>query len=376
MSSSHNIYSLALPFLNGVKDFGLKRLISKFQTAENIFSAKKRDLVNTHGIGEFTATKLINSMSSAISRAEEELVYLEANELGVTTYFDDDYPIRLKECDDAPIVLYYKGKTDFNPKKAVSVVGTRQASKYGLEFCKSIISELAERYPDIVIISGLAYGIDIEAHQAALKNNLQTWAVLGHSLESVYPVKHKKIAAEMIDNQGALITDFPHKSKIDPANFIKRNRIVAGLCDALIIVESGVKGGAMVTANIANHYNKDVFALPGNINAEYSKGCNTLIKSHRANLLQSVDDIEYIMNWQSLNVKPNEKETKLVEIISKLNPQEKQIVEILKKYDFLDIDNLTRQSKINPNTLSLLLLEMEFKGVVRALPGKLFALKL
>lgn len=366
------LYNIALSFISGVRDIGVKRLISTFGTAEAVFKAKKKDFVRAPGIGETTAVKLVNSFTSALTRAEEELLYVYSNELGVVSWFDDDYPSRLKECDDAPIVLYYKGKPDFNAKKIVSIVGTRKATKYGLNFCEDIIEKLAEKYSDIVIVSGLAYGIDVAAHKAALSHNLYTWGVLGHSLESIYPSIHKPIAEEMIKNNGALISDFPHGSPTEPSNFLKRNRIVAGLCDALIIIESGKKGGAMVTANIANHYNKDVFAVPGNLNSVYSAGCNMLIKTNRAHLLESIDDIDYILNWRS-DVEIQGK--KSMKSYQDLSEQELKIVAILDKYDFLDIDNIVRQAGLDANSLSLILLELEFKGVVRALPGKLFALK-
>lgn len=375
METTANLYDIALSFLAGVKDVNIKRLISKFGTAEKIFSAKKSDFVKTQGIGEYTAVKLIGSMSEALVRAEKEIRYLAANEVEVVTYFDKEYPQRLKECDDAPVVLYYKGKPGFNVSKVISIVGTRRASKYGTEFCKELISELAKKYPDIVIVSGLAYGVDIAAHKEAIDNDLETWAVLGHSLETIYPAKHKNIAMKIAGGKGALVSDYPHGSMTDASNFIKRNRIVAGLCDALVIVESGNKGGAMVTANIANHYNKDVFAVPGNLKAPYSVGCNNLIKTNRAHLIQSVEDIEYIMNWSSATTEISDKEKAITEKINKLSENEKIIVEILKKYDFLDIDNLMRQSKFDANTLSLLLLELEFKNIVRAMPGKLFSLR-
>ncbi len=375
MEASANLYHIALSFLAGVKDVNIKRLIGKFGTAEKIFAAKKSDFVSTSGIGEYTAVKLIGSMSEALSRAEKELKYVAANEVDVVTYFDEDYPQRLKECDDAPVVLYFKGKPNFNALKVISIVGTRRASKYGTDFCRELISDLAERYPDIVVVSGLAYGIDIAAHKEAIDNDLETWAVLGHSLESIYPAKHKNIAKKISSEKGALISDYPHDSITDTSNFVKRNRIVAGLCDALIIVESGIKGGAMVTANIANHYNKDVFAVPGNLNAPLSVGCNNLIKTNRAHLIQSIEDLEYIMDWSSEKSFISEKEKIQIETINKLSENEKVIVKILKKYDFLDIDNLMRQSKFDSNTLSLLLLELEFKNIVRAMPGKIFSLR-
>jgi DNA processing protein len=376
LEQTESIYNLALSFLSGVSDVNVKRLISKYKTSKEIFALNKSDIIKTHGIGEYTATKMIGSMSSAITKAEEELKYLIDNDLNYVTILDDDDPNKLKNCDDAPIVLYYKGYPNLNADKIISVVGTRKATRYGTEFCENIISKLAEKYPEIIIVSGLAYGIDIAAHTAALDNNLETWAVLGHSLQSIYPAAHRNIAKQIIESKGAIFSDFPHNSVIDPANFIKRNRIVAGLCDALIIVESDLKGGALVTANIANSYNKDVFAVPGNLNAKYSSGCNNLIKTNRANLIESVEDIEYIMSWDTkVDVKNAGKKDNLLKLFSDFNDNEKTVVQILQKHEFLDIDNLKRQSQLDANTLSLTLLELEFSGVVRAMPGKIFSLK-
>lgn len=371
--SDYNIYDIAVSFLSGIKDYNAKNLIAKFETSEKIFEAKKSDFEKTHGIGEYRAVKIVNSKSEALERAEKEIKYLTTNDVSAVTFFDEQYPKRLKECDDAPIVLYYKGEPDFNSKKIISIVGTRSATKYGIDFTKNLISELATRYPELVIVSGLAYGIDICAHQSALESGLKTWAVLGHSLEIIYPAKHRNVAEKISKEGSALVCDYPHGSYIDTTNFIKRNRIVAGICDALLIVESAEKGGAMVTANIANHYNKDVFALPGNIDSKYSKGCNNLIKSHRAHLIQSIEDIEYILNWSGeKNIEEKKKEKNIPENISE---NEKKVAEILKKYDFLDIDNISRQSGLSSNTLSITLLELEFKGLVKAMPGKIFSLK-
>jgi DNA processing protein len=367
------LYSLAVSFLSGVGDINAKKLISRFGSAESIFKSSLSELRKVTGIGDMISLRLYNSFSSAIQKAEEELLYIYSNEIDFVTYTDQDYPVRLKECDDAPMVFYYKGKADFNSKKIISIVGTRNATKYGTDFCSKLIESLSSKYPETIIVSGLAYGIDIAAHKEALKNNLKTWAVMGHSLETVYPAKHKRIAQKIIDTDGAIISDFPHGSKTENSNFVKRNRIVAGLCDALIIVESGIKGGSMITANIANHYNKDVFALPGSINSIYSEGCNRLIKTNRANLVESLEDIEYIMNWSS---KSNKIIQQNLQLIEGLNENEKIIVDVLKNFEYLDIDNILRQSNLSPDILSLSLLELEFKSIIRALPGKIFTLKL
>jgi DNA processing protein len=367
------LYNLAVSFISGVGDINAKKLISRFGSAESVFKSSLSDLQRISGIGEQISLRLFNSFNSALQRAEEELLYIYANEIEFVSYTDENYPARLRECDDSPMVIYYKGNPNFNTQKIISVVGTRNATKYGTDFCSQIIESLASKYPDTIIVSGLAYGIDIASHRSAIKNNLSTWAVMGHSLESIYPAKHKRTAQKIIETGGAIISDFPHGSKIEPANFVKRNRIVAGLCDALIIVESGNKGGSMITANIANHYNRDVFALPGSINSIYSEGCNRLIKTNRAHLTESLEDIEYIMNWTSKSVNSLQQ---TLDLFADMNENEKLIVNILKNYEYLDIDNIIRQTNLDANTLSMSLLELEFKNLVRALPGKIFTLKL
>ncbi len=367
------LYNLAVSFLTGVGDVNAKKLLSSFGSSEEIFKSSLKDLQRITGIGDQKSLKLYNSFASAIQRAEEELVYIYANEIDFVFFSDEDYPARLRECDDSPMVIYYKGTPEFNNKRIISVVGTRNATKYGTDFCKEIIEAISVKYPETIIVSGLALGIDICAHKAAMKNNLRTLAVMGHSLETIYPASHKKDAQKIIETGGAILSDFAHGSKIEPPNFVKRNRIVAGLCDALIIVESGKKGGSMITANIANHYNRDVFALPGSINSTYSEGCNRLIKTNRANLTESIEDIEYIMNWASKSTKTLQQS---LDLISNLNENEKIVVNVLKNYEYLDIDNIIRQTLLDFNTLSMCLLELEFKNIVRALPGKIFTLKM
>ena len=372
MSQDSRLYNLAISFLPGVGDVNAKKLLSRFGSFDAVFDSSLSELKRIPGIGDSIALKLFNAFNPAIQKAEEELEYVYTNELDFVTYIDRAYPQRLKECDDAPMALYYKGELNFNSNKIISIVGTRKSTKYGTDFCDKLVGDIAERYPNAVIVSGLAYGIDVAAHKAALKYGLKTWAVFGHSLEIVYPAVHKRIAQKIIDQGGAVITDFPHGAKRDPSNFLKRNRIVAGMADAIVVVESGIRGGSMVTANISNHYNRDVFAVPGSVNSAYSAGCNKLIKSNRANLLESLDDIEYIMNWSS---KKEATKSNILQLIQDLNENEKIIVDVLKKYEFLDIDNISRQTKLDPNALSLSLLELEFKGVVRVLPGKIFSLK-
>ena len=371
MLDDDRLYDVAITFVHGIGDINAKKLLSYFGSARQFFSSSLKELKAIPGIGDVVASRLYGSFDSALTAAEDELKYIYANEIGFVTFSDEQYPERLRECADSPSILYYKGMPDFASKRIVSIVGTRNATKYGVEFCNSFVSELAVRYPETVVVSGLAYGVDVAAHRAALENNLATWAVLGHSLETIYPSQHKKVSDKMWENRGALISDFPHGSKIDPSNFVRRNRIVAGLCDALLVIESGEKGGSIITANIANNYNKDVFALPGNITSTYSRGCNKLIKTNRANLCESFDDFEYIMNWTP------KKEVSMPKLELKFDftADEKKVADVLSKYEFLDIDNLRRQTGMTPNELSLVLLQLEMKGAIVSLPGKIFSLK-
>ncbi|MDD2635237.1 MAG: DNA-processing protein DprA [Bacteroidales bacterium] len=372
MISDNRLYNLAISFLPGIGNINARKLISRFGDAEKLFNAPIGDIKKTSGIGDIAALKLYNGFPVALQLAQEELEYTYLNDVEFVSFLEDEYPKRLLECDDSPVVLYYKGKPDFNAHRIISIVGTRNATKYGTDFCDRIVGQIAEKYPETIIVSGLAYGIDVAAHKAALNYGLKTWAVFGHNLKTVYPAVHKRVANKIIDQGGVVISDYPHNSITDPSNFVKRNRIVAGIADLLIIVESALKGGSIVTANVANHYNRDVFAVPGSINSKYSAGPNRLIKTNRANLLESLEDIEYIMNWSSEN-----KMTKInmLELIDNLTENELKIVDVLKKYEFLDIDNISRQSGLETDILSLCLLELEFKKLVRALPGKLFSLK-
>ncbi len=371
MLSDDKLYDVAISFLKGIGDINAKKLISFFGTSENLFSASFKDLMSIPGISEGIASRMYNNFETALKSAEDELKYVYSNDIGFVTFLDENYPSKMRDCTDAPMTIYYKGMPDFSAKHIVSIVGTRNATKYGIEFCNKFVADLAQKYPDAVVVSGLAYGIDVTAHNAALANNLETWAVLGHSLETIYPAPHKKVADKMLASNGALISDFHHGSIIDPSNFVKRNRIVAGMCDALLVVESGEKGGSIITANIANNYNKDVFALPGNVNSTYSKGCNKLIKTSRANLCESFDDFEYIMRWSPKI--PQKLPT--LDFKYDLTSDEQSIFDVLAKYEFLDIDNLHRQSGLSPNELSLVLLQLELKGVIVSLPGKIFSIK-
>ena len=298
MYSEQLKYYIALTFIPGVGDIIAKNLIAYIGSAEGIFKEKKQNLLKIPKIGE-TLAECITS-AETIKRAETELLFIEKNNIKAFAFTEDNYPTRLKLCDDSPVVLYIKGNCNINAPKSIAIVGTRNATAYGKDICKQLIEDLKPH--NCLIVSGLAYGIDICAHKLALENNLETLGILGHALDTIYPADHKAYA-KMIAEHGALITEHPSKTPIDKSNFVKRNRIIAGLSDATIVIESGEKGGALITTEYANAYNRDVFAIPGRTSDKYSIGCNNLIRTNKAALVTSVKDIEYLLNWQNSSSK-------------------------------------------------------------------------
>lgn len=355
-----NIITLTL--LPGIGDVNAKRLIAYCGGVDAIFKEKKQQLLKIPGIGP----KLVEALTLAptyIKRAEKELQFIEKNKIKACFYLDDDYPRRLKPINDAPVLLYCKGNGNLNAERILGVVGTRRNTEYG----KLITEKIVEHYKDTptLILSGMAYGIDITAHKSALLNNLETIGVLAHGLDRIYPPTHTSIAEKMI-YQGALITDFISGTKPDRENFPKRNRIVAGLCDALVVVEAAITGGALITAEIANSYNKDVFAVPGRATDEFSVGCNALIIKNKAHLVTSGADIDYFMGWEN---KPNSS-TVQPELFVELNPQEEQLLQTLKEFDELTIDEIAIKTGLAISKVASSLLNMELNGIVRCFPGK------
>ncbi len=365
--NSQLLYKIALGMIPGIGPINAKRLIAYIGSLEGVFSEKTEKLKKIPGINK--DIKEIINVKEILKNAENEIKFIEKNNIKPIFFLDDNYPYRLKECEDSPVVLYMKGDVDLNSDKIISIVGTRSATNYGKSICRKLIAGLKDMGHNPVIVSGLAYGIDYNAHKAALECGFKTIAVLGHGLDMIYPAVHADIAKE-IKKQGCLLTEFHTKSKKDKSNFVRRNRIVAGIADATIVVESAKKGGALITADIANSYNRDVFAFPGNINNKYSEGCNKLIKTNKAALIETAGDIEYILGWKS-NKKPKIIQTK---IFDELNKEEKQIVEILKKEGKLNIDILRFKSRIPLNTISSILLGLEFKGIIESFPGKVYGI--
>ncbi len=361
-------HKVALSFINGFGSIGLKKIISYTGGVEGFFAEKKRNLLKIPGIGTVGANKI--KRSDALLLAEEELKFMEDNHIRVVCYLDEEYPKHLRNCVDSPCILYYKGNGSLNNLRNISVVGTRNATDYGIDRCNQLIADLSTKKIQPVITSGLAYGIDICAHKAAMRNGLPTIAVVGHGFHLMYPSQHQKYADKILEN-GLLITEFTSKNKFIPKNFVRRNRIIAGISDATIVVESARKGGSLVTADIANSYNKDVFAFPGRAGDRYSEGCNYLIKSNKAFLIENATDLSYLLGWDDKRETPKEVQTQL---FVELSPEEQQVADVLKNNGKISIDLICMRANLSMSKVSILLLQMEFKGIVKSFPGKIYAL--
>lgn len=355
--------------LSVIPHFGpklVRRLVSYAGGVEAVFHEKKRYLEKIPGVGEIKAS-LFNT-DNLMEEADEEIRYIQKEDIHPLFYLDSDYPARLKECEDAPIMLYVKGEIDFNTSKVISIVGTRNASEYGKSTTEEIIAYLASQYSDLLVVSGLAYGIDIAAHKAALKNNLKTAAALGHGLEFLYPSLHTGYAKKIV-NQGALITEFQSKRKPDPGNFVSRNRIIAGISDATVVIESGLKGGALITADMANSYNREVFAVPGRSIDAHSTGCNNLIKMNKAALVESGIDIEQAMGWYTGKNKSRSVQKSL---FMQMSPVEEKIIQCLNEKGDASLDEISISLALPVSQISASLLNLEFNGYVKTLPGKYY----
>ena len=307
---------------------------------------------------------------SDFSNAEEEIKFIEKFRIKPLFITDKEYPQRLLNCYDSPTLLFYKGSADLNARKIISIVGTRTHTDYSKKITDKLIEELSAQ--NILIVSGMAYGVDAIAHKAAVKNNLPTVGVLGHGLDQIYPPDHSNLAKDMLKNGGGLLTEFRSKTKPDKHNFPTRNRIVAGMSDATIVIESGIKGGSMVTAELANGYNKDVFAFPGKVTDSKSAGCNYLIKSNKAMLLTDAQQLIEIMGWEERSQKLEVKSQK--EIFIELTKEEKIIVDILNEKETVHIDEINLQSGLSSSAIAAAILNLELQNVVNGLPGKMYKL--
>ncbi|MGC9471361.1 MAG: DNA-processing protein DprA [Bacteroidales bacterium] len=366
MSYSSLTYKIALSLIPGVGNILAKKLVAYAGSLEGVFYEKKHSLVKIPGVGKTLAGNIANPALLDLAALEEE--YTIKNGIRVFFYLDSNYPSRLKDCPDAPVLFFMKGEADLNQSKVLSMVGTRRATHEGKAFCEKLIAQLREKNHEVLIVSGLAFGIDITSHRAALNSGFPTVAVLAHGFEFMYPASHARTAREIVAH-GGLITEFLSYEKPEPPYFVKRNRIIAGLSDATIVIESDEKGGALITAEIAAGYHRDVFAVPGRVTDNMSRGCNRLIKTNQAALLEKVEDIEYLMGWDE-NLASRPVQTSL---FADLNEEEKNLAELLRDQS-LTIDEISRAAGMPVSKASSLLLNLEFSGLVRCLPGKLYRL--
>ncbi|CAM1350088.1 DNA-processing protein DprA [Tenacibaculum insulae] len=367
MKHEKTLAILRLQTTKNVGDILAKKLIAATGSVEQVFKEKATTLQKINGIGAHVTNSLFNITN--IKRAEEELAYINKNNLQFSYFLADDYPQNLKHCIDAPILIFKDGNINLNNQKIVSIVGTRKITSYGRDFCNQLINDLTKYNP--IIVSGFAYGVDICAHKAAIKNNLQTIAVMAHGMEQIYPKVHKKYSNEVTKN-GGFITEFWHDEQPLRENFLKRNRIVAGISKATIILESAEKGGSLVTADIANSYNRDVFSLPGRTTDMFSKGCNHLIKNNQAHLLTSASDIVKMLNWDIQQ--PQQTSAIQQQLFVNLNDTEQKVYDFLHENGKQLLDVIALKCEIPVYKLSSILLEMELKGIIKPLPGKLFAI--
>lgn len=313
-------------------------------------------------------------MDSLLPRAQQELEWAQSKRVQCICLNDAEYPARLRECDDAPTVLYYRGNADLNSVHMISMVGTRQCTEYGKDICRHFTEELARQCPDCVVVSGLAYGIDINAHRGALGSGLPTVGVLAHGLDQIYPRMHFDTAVQMLQ-QGGLITEYMSGTKLDKMNFVARNRIVAGMCDATVVVESASKGGSLITARIANDYNRDVFAFPGRIHDEQSAGCNMLIRRNEAHLITSVSDMLDMLGWTTASQESAQRGKPIQrELFVDLTPDEQRVVDALKGVDGKALNQLSVEAGISVGQLSALLFNLEMRGVVKLMNGGMYRL--
>lgn len=369
METPENLaHKIAISLIPGIGAVTARNLIAYVGSVEGVFQEKEKNLMKIPGIGEVNAQRVVRQ--NVLERAKREVDFILKNRIKTFFYLDENYPTRLKNCSDAPLILYFRGNANLNGQRIISVVGTRNATNYGKELCDELIRTFSERSYPVLVVSGLAYGIDIHAHKACLKYNIPTVGVFAHGLDNIYPALHAPIASKMLE-KGGVLTDFISESKIDRQNFLRRNRIIAGLADATIVVESAEKGGALVTADIANSYNRDVFAFPGRCNDPFSKGCNKLIKLNEAVLIENVADIEKAMNW---DVKISSNRVFQTSLFVELTPEEQKLVDLLKGGDRF-VDEITIETQMPMSRVSAMLLGLEFKGMIISLPGKMYRLK-
>jgi DNA processing protein len=364
---SELLNQLALTLVPNIGDVQAKILINHFGDASSIFKAKKSSLEKIEGIGEVRARSI--KEFDDFHLAEHEIKFIDKYKIKTLFLTDADYPKRLLNCYDSPTLLFYKGTADLNASKIISIVGTRSNTDYGKQFTEKLVKDLSEL--NMVIISGLAHGIDAIAHKAAVKNGLPTVGVVGHGLDKVYPSENTGLAKEMIKDGGGMLSEFFSGTKPDKHNFPLRNRIVAGLSDATVVVETNIKGGSMITAKLADAYNRDVFAVPGRSIDKASSGCNHLIKYNKAILLTDAEELLDVLGWKE---KKKEKVKQQKELFIELSAEEKQIIQLLQEKETVHIDEINLRSGLTSSAAAAAILNLELQNVVASLPGKMYKL--
>lgn len=364
MTENDLLYTLALQHVPNIGDITAKRLISHCGSAEAVLNEKKQNLLKIDGIGTVILNHLFET--NHLKEAEKEIDFIKKNNIKVSYFRGHSYPEKLKHCIDSPILLFQSGNINLKEQHIISIVGARKITTNGIAFCESLIETLSPYNP--IIVSGFAYGTDITAHKAAVKNNLQTIGCLAHGLNTIYPKVHKKYMVD-VEKNGGFFTDFWSSDKFDRNNFLKRNRIIAGLSEATIVIESAEKGGSLVTADIANSYNRDVFAVPGRTTDSQSVGCNNLIKHQKAHMLTTPLDVPYILSWE---LEDDKKPAIQKQLFVELDATEKVIYNYLKENEKQQLDVIAINCNMPIFKVASVLLNMELKGVIRPLPGKLF----
>lgn len=372
MTEQDLIYSMALSRALHFNVATQRLLIEKLGSATSVYE-NRHDIQQIYPETSGHLTAALEKMDDMLPRAKQELDFIREKGIKCLGYYDEDYPSRLRECDDAPILLFYKGNADLNRMRVINMIGTRNCTEYGKDICRHFLSDLRRMCPDVLVVSGLAYGIDINSHREALANHLDTVGVLAHGLDQIYPRMHASTANEMVKH-GGLLTEFMSRTNADKVNFVRRNRIVAGMSDATIVVESASKGGALITAGIASSYNRDIFAFPGRTTDTYSQGCNTLIKENKATLIQSAQDFMEATGWNFENKTTKKDGGVQMELFPDLCKEEQLIIELLRKNENMQINALSIGTNIPTHKLSAFLFNLEMKGIIKLMSGGMYRL--
>lgn len=369
MVNQEVIFSIALSKLKGLSLLNARVLVDAMGAASEVF-AHRKDILQIIPDASKRLQEALGDVDDALRAAEQEAEWMERKHVRGIALSSDEYPLRLKECEDAPLVLYLCGDTDLNRRRIISIIGTRKCSDYGRSICCQFVADLKRLCPDALIVSGLAYGIDVCAHRTALENGMDTIGVLAHGLDTIYPSVHRRTATEMVRTGGGLLTEYTSGTALDRMNFVRRNRIVAGICDACVVVESSAKGGSLITAELASGYGRDVFAFPGRADDVCSVGCNNLIKRHQATLLTSAEDLIEAMGWQNpLLGRTAQGDAVQQELFPELNEEELMLVRMLRQADDKHINQIVAESGISYSRVSMILFDLEMKGIVKALGG-------